>query len=189
MIESYDVEQFKNREYREAYADEFLNTYVASQIRTIREQRGFTQEELAALIGTKQTGVSRIESVNYSGWSVTTLKKIAFALGCRLQISLETFGSLLEGNASFSREALQRQDFSDDPAFRSKPATRDRGTSVGSTRRILDVSEPPSSDQQRPPSLREVSMKLAAQQITAENGRDLPLDQVVKRQFHHSVAA
>ncbi|MGH7987306.1 MAG: helix-turn-helix domain-containing protein [Candidatus Binataceae bacterium] len=121
MSKLHEIEQFRDRSYREAYADEFLNIYVASQLRTIREQRGLTQEELAEAIGTKQGGISRIENVNYSGWNVTTLKKIAFALGCRLNISLETFGSLIDEEGSrCTREALQRPDFSEDPVFNRK---------------------------------------------------------------------
>jgi ribosome-binding protein aMBF1 (putative translation factor) len=37
----------EDEEYRYAYAEDFLNTSVATQIRVIREQRGLTQEELA----------------------------------------------------------------------------------------------------------------------------------------------
>lgn len=38
------VEQFRDKEYREAYADDFLDAYIAAQIRTIREQRDMTQQ-------------------------------------------------------------------------------------------------------------------------------------------------
>ena len=30
---------FRDEEYRHSYADEFLNTYIATQIKTLREQR------------------------------------------------------------------------------------------------------------------------------------------------------
>jgi transcriptional regulator with XRE-family HTH domain len=110
-------EQFRDKEYREAYADDTLSAYIAAQIRSIREQRTITQEELADLIGTKQAGVSRIENVNYSNWSLRTLRRIAYAFGCRLHVSIETFGSLLDEGASFSRQALERPKFEDDPVF------------------------------------------------------------------------
>src|SRR2546423_6930730 len=80
------IEQLRDKEYREAYADDFLDAYIAAQIRTIREQRKMTQEDLADLIGTKQAGISRIENVNYSSWNIRTLKKIAYALGGRLHV-------------------------------------------------------------------------------------------------------
>jgi transcriptional regulator with XRE-family HTH domain len=114
-----EIEEFRNQEYRESYADEFLNTYVANQIRVVREQRGMTQQQLAEAIGTQQAGISRIENVNYSGWNIRTLKKIARALSCRLHISFETYGSLLEAGANFRRESLLRPSFEDDPKFKT----------------------------------------------------------------------
>jgi transcriptional regulator with XRE-family HTH domain len=126
-------QQLNDKEYREAYADDSLNSYIAAQIRSIREQREMTQEDLANLIGTKQAGISRIENVNYSNWSIRTLKKIAYAFGCRLHVSIETFGSLLDEGASFSRHALERPKFEDDPVFAAESkakesrAIRDRG--------------------------------------------------------------
>jgi transcriptional regulator with XRE-family HTH domain len=119
-----ESEEFQDRDYREAYAEDFLNARVASQIRVLREQREMTQRQLADAIGTKQAGVSRIENVNYSSWNIRTLKKIARALGCRLHISFETYGTLLEEGATFSRKTLQRPKFEDDPAF--KPDGRAR---------------------------------------------------------------
>ncbi len=122
MFSSYEelIEQFGDKEYREAYADDFLDAYIAAQIRTIREQRGMTQQELAETIGTKQTGISRIENVNYSGRNIQTLKKIAYALGGRLHVSIETFGSLLDEGANFSRRALQRPSVENDPVLKGK---------------------------------------------------------------------
>jgi len=108
-------EELKNPEYRQAYADDYLNTFVATQIQVLREQRGLTQEELAGLIGTKQPGISRLENVNYSAWNTETLRKIAYALGVRLRISFETYGDLLIESSSFGRRSLQRPKFEQDP--------------------------------------------------------------------------
>ncbi len=124
MSESRETlkEEFKaNKEYREAYAEDFLNTWVATQIKVLREQRGMTQQELAEKIGTQQAGVSRLENVNYSAWKTETLRKIARALGARLKITFETYGSLLDEADHFSRESLQCPDFDHDPAFAPAP--------------------------------------------------------------------
>src|SRR5947209_162265 len=113
------VEEFKeSEEYRYAYAEEHLNTTIALQIKALREQRGMKQADLAAQIGTKQPGIARLENINYSRWNTETLKRVARALGVRLKITFETFGTLLEEDATFSREALQRPKFEDDPAFK-----------------------------------------------------------------------
>jgi transcriptional regulator with XRE-family HTH domain len=110
-------QEFSDQDYRYAYAEDFLNASVATQIRVLREQREMTQGQLADAIGTKQAGISRLENVNYSGWKTRTLLKIARALGVRLKITFEDFGSLLEEAENFSREALQRPDFEHDEAF------------------------------------------------------------------------
>jgi transcriptional regulator with XRE-family HTH domain len=111
------VEAFRDKEYRESYAEDFLNTYIATQIRVLREQRGLTQTQLAEAIGTKQTAISRMENVNNAARNIGTLLKIAFQLGCRLKVSIETFGTLIDEIAQFSRESLQRPSFEQDPVF------------------------------------------------------------------------
>ena len=112
------TKEFHDEDYRYAYAEDFLNTSIATQIRVLREQRDhMTQQELADRIGTKQAGISRLENVNYSAWKTETLRKLARALGVRLRITFETFGTLLEEAGGFSREALQRPDFEHDSAF------------------------------------------------------------------------
>lgn len=109
--------EFQDPEYRYAYAQSFLNTKLATQIRILREQRCKTQAEVAQLANTRQAGFSRFEDVNHSVWKTDTLWKIACALGVRLNISFETFGSLIDEKENFTKRALQRPDFTDDPAF------------------------------------------------------------------------
>lgn len=111
------IENFRDKEYRESYAEDFLNTTIATQMRVLREQRGLTQEELASAVGTKQTAISRIENVDNAARNIGTLAKIACQLGCRLKVSFETYGTLVDDSLSFSRENLQRPSFEEDPVF------------------------------------------------------------------------
>jgi transcriptional regulator with XRE-family HTH domain len=118
MSESRSLkEELKDEEYRYAYAEDYLNTHIALQIKVLREQRQMTQKDLANKIGTWQAGISRLENINYSSWKTKTLKKVARALGVRLRISFETFGTLLNEAAHFSRATLERPDFTSDPVF------------------------------------------------------------------------
>jgi transcriptional regulator with XRE-family HTH domain len=96
-----------DEEYCYGYADSFMNPWVASQIRVLREQRGMTQKELGNAIGTQQAGISRLESINYSAWKTETLRKLARALRVRLRITFEPFGTLLDDAESFSPKRLQ----------------------------------------------------------------------------------
>jgi transcriptional regulator with XRE-family HTH domain len=100
--------ELRDREYAEAYSESFLNAYIATQIKVIREQRRMTQGELARGIGTTQTGISRIENVNYTSWSVRTLAKLAKAFDVRLAISFEPYGTLPDEVLSFDRNSLER---------------------------------------------------------------------------------
>jgi len=112
--------EFEDKDYRDAYAEDYLNTFIAVQIKVLREQRGMTQSDLAEKIGTKQAGVSRLENVNYDSWKTQTLKKIARALDVRLRISFETFGTLIKEAENFCPESLKRPNFASDPTFLAK---------------------------------------------------------------------
>jgi DNA-binding XRE family transcriptional regulator len=67
---------------KEARAEEDL----ARTLYELREQAGLTQARLAKLIGTTASVVSRLEDSDYSGHSLTMLKRIAQALGKRVEI-------------------------------------------------------------------------------------------------------
>ncbi len=63
---------------------------LAGAIRKARERAGFTQKELARRIGTKQSGISRVESGVYRSIpSLGFLQKIAAACGAHLDISFD----------------------------------------------------------------------------------------------------
>src|SRR5271155_3062172 len=107
-----------DKEYRHAYADESLNTFIATQIKVLREQRGLTQKELATAAEMKQSMISRYENANYSSWSVNTLKKLAEAFDVCLDVKFRSFGELVTAVDGFSRESLQVPKFANDPFFK-----------------------------------------------------------------------
>jgi transcriptional regulator with XRE-family HTH domain len=102
-------------EFSEGYAESFQDALVATQIKVLREDNRWTQADLAEKIGTTQTAISRIESVNYSAWNISTLKKLARAFRVRLKVSFETYGSLIQDVEGFSRESLRRIPREEDP--------------------------------------------------------------------------
>ena len=112
-------------EYSEGYAESFLNAYVATQIKVIREQREMTQAALAKEIGTTQAGISRIENINYSSWNIRTLIKLARAFKVRLKVSFESYGTLPGEAIQFNRELLQRPRREDDPGLGEDDPSRD----------------------------------------------------------------
>ena len=109
-----------NEDARSVYADTVTNAFVAAQIKALRENRGFSQEQLAELIGTKQSGVSRLERADYSSWKVETLRKLARAFHVRLRIRFEGFGTLLDEIGGFDNENLLPPKFEDDPFLKEQ---------------------------------------------------------------------
>lgn len=115
-------EEFHDKEYRHAYADESLNTYIATQIKVLREQQELTQKELADLTGMAQPRIAVLEDINYSSWSINTLRRLALAFDLRLAVRFETFSSLIPEIETFSRESLEREKFEDDTWFHKEDA-------------------------------------------------------------------
>ena len=63
-----------------------INFEVAQMIYDARTKAGLTQSELAALIGSKQPVIARLEDADYEGHSLTILQRIAAALEQRLEL-------------------------------------------------------------------------------------------------------
>jgi DNA-binding XRE family transcriptional regulator len=79
----------QSAKFRSAYYDELGRLRLAHRIAELREKCGLTQADLAEKVGTTQAGISRLENPNYRNYSLTTLEKVAAALGARLKVELE----------------------------------------------------------------------------------------------------
>jgi len=110
--------EFQNEDSRYVYADSVVNAFISAQIKALREDRKLNQQELAELMGTKQSGISRLERSDYSVWKVGTLRKLARAFGVRLRISFEEFGTLPPEIGDFTEKRLCPRNFDNDPVFK-----------------------------------------------------------------------
>jgi transcriptional regulator with XRE-family HTH domain len=59
---------------------------IADEIYNARIQSGMSQTDLAELTGMKQSAIARLEDADYGKHSITSLRRIATALGKRLEI-------------------------------------------------------------------------------------------------------
>lgn len=59
---------------------------ITSEIIRLRIEKGLTQKDLAVIVGTKQSAISRLESGSYNP-SFEFLSKVAHALGRELNIT------------------------------------------------------------------------------------------------------
>ena len=65
---------------------ERVNAQVARMIYDLRHDAGLTQKELAQLVGTTQSVVSRLEDADYEGHSLSMLTRIAEALKQKMTV-------------------------------------------------------------------------------------------------------
>ena len=77
-----------DRELRELCEQATINAHVAQLIYDARVEAGLSQTELAKLIGTTQSVISRLEDADYEGHSLSMLNKIAQALNQEVKIAL-----------------------------------------------------------------------------------------------------
>jgi DNA-binding XRE family transcriptional regulator len=67
-------------------ATERMNAEIARLLYTMRTEAGLTQEQLAELVGTTQSVISRLEDSDYEGHSLSMLNRIAEAMNKKLSI-------------------------------------------------------------------------------------------------------
>ncbi len=108
------VAEFDDKEYAHAYMEEFSNMAIAAQIKVLREQRGWTQQQLAATAGMKQERVSALEDVDYDAWTIKTLRKLAKAFDLTVKVSFEKFSSGILDVSKINAETLKRTSRSED---------------------------------------------------------------------------
>lgn len=93
-----------------------VDTEIADQIYKLRTAQGLSQRELAKRVGTSASTISRIENSCYGRHSLTTLKRIAWALDQRLVVRFEP---LEEGVKSAEAESPEEP-----PATKPRAASR-----------------------------------------------------------------
>jgi ribosome-binding protein aMBF1 (putative translation factor) len=77
----------KDREFAEGFEKGYQKFKIGVLLRQARETAGLTQDELARRLKTKKSAISRIEN-HAEDIKLSTLERVAVALGKQLQISL-----------------------------------------------------------------------------------------------------
>jgi len=77
----------KNKEVQNELKINEAEYKVIEEVIMARKEKKLTQKDLAELIGTKQSNISRLESGNYNP-TINFLSKIAYAVGKELKVSI-----------------------------------------------------------------------------------------------------
>ena len=83
----FKKEALKNKKIQAAYEAFGPEFEITAALIKRRLEKGFTQQELAKRVGTKQSAIARLESGTYNP-SIHLLKKVTHALDARLKITV-----------------------------------------------------------------------------------------------------
>jgi ribosome-binding protein aMBF1 (putative translation factor) len=84
--EILDIEFGDDPAYQQMLDEERVKSQAARAIYEARTAAGLTQKQLAALVGTNQSVISRLEDTDYDRHSLAMLERIGRALNKRLEI-------------------------------------------------------------------------------------------------------
>ena len=85
-VKTYADKLLENKKFRKDFEQEYKNLVISEKIAELRHKAHLTQEQLAKRVHTTKSAISRYESNNYEGYSISLLQKIAFACGADLDI-------------------------------------------------------------------------------------------------------
>lgn len=108
------VSSLQDKEYRDLFVAEEIDTGLPLQIRVLRTDRGWSQRELAERVGMTQEGICRLENLDYGRYTLTTLKRLASAFDVALVIRFEPFSRLVDWAVNLAPEDMRVPDFEHD---------------------------------------------------------------------------
>ncbi len=87
--------------------EERVNAHVARTISELRKEAGLTQKDLAKLVDTTQSVISRLEDADYQGHSLSMLDRIARALNQRVRVLVTAENPEVERMRRVFREVVR----------------------------------------------------------------------------------
>jgi transcriptional regulator with XRE-family HTH domain len=115
------VAKLRDKAYRAAYVREHVKTWIAYQIRALREQRDWSQGTLAQEMDKPQSVVSRIEDPDYGKLSLQTLFDVAAAFDVALIVKFVDHRTFLQQTRKVGPEDMRVSSFD---AAALKPANQ-----------------------------------------------------------------
>jgi transcriptional regulator with XRE-family HTH domain len=125
------LDSFKTgKDYRHAFVEEKVRSHIAAQIRALREERGLTQPELAAMMDKTQSWVSRLEDANQPPPTIMSLLQVAEAFDVDFEISFSPFSKLLDRLSTMTPDSLKVPGFENDRGLAAEPMKAPHSESI-----------------------------------------------------------
>ncbi len=110
------VAEMQDKDFRDAYVSEHARRGLATQIRSLRETRGWSQAELGRRTEKPQSNVSRWEDFEYGKFNLQTLIDVAAAFDVALLVRFVPFGEFVARTDNVSDKAFQVLSFDEERA-------------------------------------------------------------------------
>jgi len=106
-FDKYLDKQMEDPDFAERFKDAGEAWDVALQITQLRQKAGLSQKDLARKLHTSQQQISRLESPNYEGHSLSMLRRIGKALDATIRVVFEPAPTLRHSVAYKKRTAIK----------------------------------------------------------------------------------
>jgi DNA-binding XRE family transcriptional regulator len=106
--ETFLRKALKRKGFKKAYENLEEEYTLIREMLAARSRFGLTQEAVAERMGTTKSAVSRLEGAGKHAPSLSTLKRYAQAVGCRLEIKLVPNSRQTKGSARTTRRQVSR---------------------------------------------------------------------------------
>jgi transcriptional regulator with XRE-family HTH domain len=88
-FDRYLDEQLRDPAFAERFKEAGDAWDVALQLSALRKESGLSQKELARRVGTSQQQISRLESPEYEGHSLSMIRRVANVLGASVRVKIQ----------------------------------------------------------------------------------------------------
>jgi transcriptional regulator with XRE-family HTH domain len=105
------VTKLDRKDYRHAYMAEGVRTWIARQVRALREQREMSQADLGREADKPQSAISRIEDPDYGKLTLQTLFDLAAAFDLPLLVQFVDWEDWLSRMNDVSSAALEKASY------------------------------------------------------------------------------
>lgn len=129
-------------EYRHAFVEEKVQTFIAAQIRAIRMQRKMSRPELARKMGKAASWIFRLEDPNEPPPTVSTLLEVARCYDVDLKIEFSPFSKVRGLIDSLEPDSLEVPSFEEERAESARIVDQERDAKNVLRFRVFDSSAP-----------------------------------------------
>lgn len=108
------IKALHDKPQREALVSSYVSIPIAFQILALRHQRGWTQQQLAAQAGMRQSRIAALERPSGHEPNLRSLKRLAAAFDVALIVRFAPFSELLAWAETFSPETFRVPSFDEE---------------------------------------------------------------------------